>query len=90
MSMESEGDRLMFAQLRISAMLSPPSDPLRAEVNEARWADYGRAIHAHMMDPRFVQAVYCALASFDEKGKEPPQIHVARKVRAYLTTGTIA
>jgi hypothetical protein len=88
--MSTEDNLDLFNAIRVAAMLTPPLDPLYKEVSDTRWADYGRRIHENLTDPRFVQAVFCALASFNDEGKEKPQHHVARRLRLYLTTGTIA
>lgn len=83
------GDDLI-QQLRLGAMLLSPTDPLRAEVNDEKWGDYGRAVYNAMMSDRFVQAVLAAVCAYDAQSPETPQTQISRRLRVFLTTGTIA
>lgn len=56
------------------------------EQAEAQWADFGRTIHDTMVSEKFVTAIQTALLSTDPGGTRT----IARKLRTYLLTGTIA
>lgn len=87
--MSTESDRLaLFNEMRLMAMVADHLQPMRKEVEDAMWADYGRAVHAHLLDERFVQAITACLLMHD--GKELPQHSIARRLRVYLTMGTIS
>lgn len=57
---------------------------LVAEENVFGWAIYGRHVHKHLTDPRFMVALNDALM----KGRGAPDIQ--RRIITFLTTGTIA
>jgi hypothetical protein len=70
------------------AMLTAPLDPdLQMEKAELAWAVFGRRMHQHMMNERFVTAVTTAVLA--GIGMREPGRHTAACIRAYLLTGTI-
>ena len=61
-----------------------PNPALKAEEIQARWADYGRAVHANMLTEDGLEQVITRLAL--QPGQTTKTI--AQAIRVYLTTAT--
>lgn len=79
-----------FEGMRLSAMVTDDSSPLRQETTHEMWGDYGRTVYVHLTSERFVQAIVSAITTYDRETKETPQDQMARRLRVFLTTGAIA
>ncbi len=77
-----------FEMMASLAVIMKSTDPLKAEVLEERWAQFGRTVYSNMHDERFRVAINMALLAADGK-PEAYQIIVS-KLRTFLLTGTIA
>lgn len=78
-----------FETMRVRAALSPPTDALRREVQEASWAHYGRAVYDHLHGERFAKAINLALKAADESDTKDPIHMIASRLRAFLVTGAL-
>lgn len=80
-----------FDTLRRRAMLAPALDPVRLEVADQLWAEWGRKVNFNMENPKFLIALRTALTQAENEGSDEITIPtLARRLRVYLMTGTIA
>jgi hypothetical protein len=71
-------------------LTAAPEQQLVKDHNDAAWADFGRRVHANLMDERFVKAVVTAqLAAVSNGRNEPVQHGIARRIRAFILSGAI-
>lgn len=73
-------------------LLTEAPDPqLKRDNDEMLWAQMGRRMYSNVMDERFVLAVVTSfLAAANPPAGMLPNQFAARKIRAYLFSGTIA
>lgn len=67
-----------------------PDASTKAEVTDQMWADFGRRVYANLLDEKFIKAVvHAQLAAAANAQVEPVPQSIARRIRAYLFSGTI-
>ena len=80
-----------MADVDFRRFLLEQPDVDRREVTDQMWADMGRRMYQNLMDEKFVKALVNAqLAAVNNGKNEPVHQGIARRIRAFIFSGTIS